>query len=297
METSLYTNPTQPAKPKLRWFKFRLRSLFILAALVAIVCSWLAVTIQNQRKQKALADAIEKLGGIVSSEPTWLGKLFRNNSLVRVTSVTLVGLSVCDDEFMHLQGLNHVLGLWLSDTNITDAGLVHLQGMSQLQVLGLRNTQVTDAGLVHLRGLSQVESLHLSNTQVTDAGLVHLQGLSQLRHLLLNDTQVTDAGLAHLQGLSQLEWLFLSNTKVTDAGLAHLQGLSQLKRLHLEGTKVTDEGVEKFQQVLPNCTIYIRWVHNRRHSCFLEDIDFYETIKDIIKGVVHKITGDKKERE
>ena len=44
---------------------------------------------QNQRKQKAAAEAIEKAGGKVKSEPTWLGKLLRDDSLVTVTFVEL----------------------------------------------------------------------------------------------------------------------------------------------------------------------------------------------------------------
>ena len=49
-------------KPKLRWFQFRLRSLFIFTTLVAIGMSWVAVTMQNQRKQGAAAVAIKKGG-------------------------------------------------------------------------------------------------------------------------------------------------------------------------------------------------------------------------------------------
>ena len=67
--------------PKLRWFQYRLRSLFLLTLLVAIGMSWVAVTMRKQRKQKAAAEEIEKLGGTVDSEPTWLGKLLRGRFL------------------------------------------------------------------------------------------------------------------------------------------------------------------------------------------------------------------------
>ena len=54
METD--SSPTaEQNQPKLRWYQWRLRSLFFLTFLVAIGMSWLAVTIQNQRKQKAAA--------------------------------------------------------------------------------------------------------------------------------------------------------------------------------------------------------------------------------------------------
>jgi hypothetical protein len=49
MATDSPPTAEQPA-PKLRWFQYRLRSLFILTTLVAIGCSWLTVTIQSQRK-------------------------------------------------------------------------------------------------------------------------------------------------------------------------------------------------------------------------------------------------------
>jgi hypothetical protein len=58
METdSLPTAEQKP--PKLRWYQWRLRSLFILTLLVAIGMSYLAVTMQNQRKQKAAAEEIK----------------------------------------------------------------------------------------------------------------------------------------------------------------------------------------------------------------------------------------------
>ncbi|MFZ1933349.1 MAG: hypothetical protein WAU84_06360, partial [Thermoguttaceae bacterium] len=173
--------PQPPAPPyKLRWYQWRLRTLFVLTLLVAIGMSWLAVTIQNQRKQKAAAEAIRKTGGTVTCKPTWLGKLLRDDSLVIVT----------------------IVQRWPS---ANDARLADLEGLSQLTFVNLYNSEVTDAGLAHLEGLSQLRFLGLSDTKVTDAGLMHLQGMSRLRLLFLNGTKVTDAGLAHLDGLNCLD--------------------------------------------------------------------------------------------
>jgi hypothetical protein len=198
METdSLPTADVKP--PKLRWFQFRLRSLFILTTLVAIACSWLAVEMQNERRQWAAAKAIEKIGGKVQSEPTWLGKLLRDDSLVWVTYVDLAGEETTNDVLVHLQGLKRLQDLWLDHSGVTDAGLVHLLTLGQLQVLVLDNTEVTDAGLVHLQGLKQLQGLRLESTKVTDRGLVHLQGLKQLQYLSLDNTKVTDQGVKRLQ--------------------------------------------------------------------------------------------------
>ncbi|MGA7701746.1 MAG: hypothetical protein WCB27_19235, partial [Thermoguttaceae bacterium] len=226
--TSLPTAAQKP--PKLRWYQWRLRSLFILTLLVAIGMSWLTVTIQNQRKQKAAAEAITKLGGTVQSEPTWLGWLLRDDSLVSVTKV-------------YLAAKHNPFRDEPDEDVLTDAGLVHLQPLSQLRELSLDHTYVSDAGLANLEGLSQLQKLWLCNTKVTDAGLVHLQGLSQLKVLDLSDTKVTDAGLVHLQGLSQLGLLDLSDTKVTDTGLVQLKALSQLQELWLLHTKITGTGL------------------------------------------------------
>jgi hypothetical protein len=161
--------------PKLRWHQYRLRSLFVLTTLVAVACSWLTVTMQNERKQKAAAEAIEEAGGTVVSEPTWLAKLLRDDSLVSVTGVDLFGQSTTDTVLVHLQGLGELQWLSLQYTKVTDAGLAHLRGLRQLQTLGLDYSEVTDAGLVHLQGLKQLQELWLSNTKVTDEGVKGFQ--------------------------------------------------------------------------------------------------------------------------
>jgi cytochrome bd-type quinol oxidase subunit 2 len=62
-------------RPKLRWYQWRLRSLFLLTLLVAIGMSWLAAEMQDQRKQKAAADAMAGKQGWAHYRVTWLGSL------------------------------------------------------------------------------------------------------------------------------------------------------------------------------------------------------------------------------
>ncbi len=197
----------QPAAPypKLRWYQWRLRSLFILTLLVAIGMSWLTVTMRDQRRQKVAAEAIRKAGGWVRAETTWLGKLLGDDSLVKVTDVRFDAYRTTD----------------------VDTQLQNLRGLSELRELGLNWTDVTDAGLAHLQGCTHLRRLWLKGTKVTNAGLAHLQGCTRLRRLYLNDTKVTDVGLVHLQAHTQLQKLDLAGTQVTDVGLAFLQGLPQ----------------------------------------------------------------------
>ena len=139
-----------------RWFRFR--AAFVIVALIAIGCSWLAIELQQyERAQKKAVDAIKIAGGRVRFEPAWFSKLLGDESLATVTVVELFGESVTDDV------------------------LVHLRGFPQLRKLCLLHTKVTDAGLVNLQGLSQLEELHIPDAQVTDRGLASLQGLKQLQ--------------------------------------------------------------------------------------------------------------------
>jgi internalin A len=264
METDCLPNVAQKL-PKLRWYQWRLRSLFLLILLAAIGMSWLTVTIQNQRKQRAAADEIMKAGGWATSEQTWLGKLLRDDSLVSVTEVHLFGNPSVNDSLVHLEAFKQLKTLtvgWTKPTastvmflmetgqmknvganrQITDAGLVHLRGLSQLQTLDLTYTGVTDAGLASLAGLRQLEELDLSGTEITDAGLVHLKGLAHLQNLnLWAATKVTDAGLVHLKDLPKLQTLNVSCTRVTDAGMVHIEEMGQLRELDLSGIqKITD---------------------------------------------------------
>jgi hypothetical protein len=192
----------QPAVPphKLRWYQYSLRSLLLFVTACAVVCSWLAVTIQSQRRQAEAARAIEKLGGYALSKPTWLGRLLRDDSLLTVTNVGLSDTKATDDELVRIEALGELKALWLTNTRITDAGLVHLQGLGRLETLGLDGaTKITDVGLLHLQELTRLRCLVLIDTQVTDAGLVHLEGLSQLKELDLCGTNVSDEGVKKLQ--------------------------------------------------------------------------------------------------
>jgi hypothetical protein len=298
-----------------RRFQYSLRSLLLLVVAVAIVCSWLKVQIERAAKQKEAVEAIKAAGGGATytlwhnpiwpqeeeSDPfsdvnerppfVWLRELLGDdffldvrrlrlngpkitdaclarlkthlNGLDRLDCLTLTDAQITDAGLVHLQGLSRLVVLDLARTGISDEGLVHLAGLRQLQSLALTGTRITDEGLVHLEGLRQLQILALTGTRISDEGLVHLKGLGQLQVLDLSGTRVTDRGLLHLKGLRQLRVLNLSGTRVTDRGLLHLEGLSQLETLLLFGPKVTDEGVKKLRQALPKCEIDTTATHER----------------------------------
>ncbi len=222
-------------KRKRRWFQYSLRTLLVLVTVCAALCSWIAVKMQQAKRQREAAAAIEALGGIVhwdrQSRLEWLGRLLGDGVFSSVSGVA-----------------------WDSG-EVTDANLEDLKEFQRLEFLSLRGTHITDAGLERLNGLSQLRELYLSGTQVTDAGLKHLEALTQLYELNLGGTRVTDAGLKHLQGLSELSHLHLGHTQVTETGLEHLKPLKNLCSLTVQGTKVTEEGIERHRARLPECNI------------------------------------------
>ena len=227
---------TDPKPNKRRWLQFSLRALLVFVTFCAPPCSWLAVKIQQAKREEAAAAAIEKSGGTVwwdknTPGPTWLRRVLGETFFRHAEDVTLMG------------------------DRVTDGTLEPLHAMNQLQALGLTFAKITDAGLEHINGIITLKKLDLSYTKVTDAGLEKLADLKELEDLSLTGTNVTDAGLDKLAGLNRLQSLYLCKTNVTNAGLEYLQRLTQLKYVNLLETHVTYAGVKKLQQALPNCKI------------------------------------------
>jgi hypothetical protein len=180
----------------LRWrFQFSIRSMFVLTAVVAILCSWLTMERDRMRRQKEAVAWIENAGGTVvydwqtsldarNEAPGWLRYLLTDDFFDGIADVYFGGADV---SFIRYQ------------KGITDDGLEHLIDLRELDWLRLDNTQITDATLEYISGLRHLRYVSVNGTHVTDAGLEHLKGAAQLQELSLVGTQVTDAGVQRLQ--------------------------------------------------------------------------------------------------
>ncbi len=95
---------------RLRWYQFRLRSLFILMILASIGMSWIGIKLQDARRQREIVEEIEKLGGVVSYDyqlaepysdvppgPQWLQTVLGNDCFATVVFVSLCNTGVTDD--------------------------------------------------------------------------------------------------------------------------------------------------------------------------------------------------------
>jgi hypothetical protein len=223
--------------------QFGLRTLLVFVTLCALVSSWVAVRIQQARRQAAAIAAMREGNvfghvdyDVVRLEPSWLRCLFGDDFFSNVISIERDRDSAQSDQ-------------------TTDILLDNLKDLPLLQNLGLNSASITDAKLERIEKLSQLRTLDLRCTRVTDAGLEHLRGLTQLQGLCLDKTKITYAGLRWLEGLSQLEELNLNYTRVSDEGLCFLAGLSRLRWLWLIDTDCTEQGVAQLRKVLPNCNI------------------------------------------
>jgi len=94
-------------------------------------------------------------------------------------------------DYAVLRTMGDAVVLQMANPDVTDPVLEHLEGMDRLRELDLSDTQVTDAGLRRLRGLESLETLRLKGTAVTDRGMHEtLETLPALRQLDLRGTAV-----------------------------------------------------------------------------------------------------------
>lgn len=268
-----------------RRFQFSIRSMLILAVVVAIPCGWMMAETQRARTQHDAVAEYERDSGyslvydfqmdrpsrgrppgipidesILSDlelefhfssppekphAPEWLMNLLGEDFFCEV----VVAQPQNDAQLLQIQPLKTLRKLEFTDSKVSDVGLAAVKDLRQLQWLNLRRANVTDAGIKYLEGLSQIRFLDLAGTHVSNDGLVYLKGLRQLQWLDLGFSKVTDPGLVNLQGLVQLRHLEFWGNDVTDAGLEYLMALNDLKSLTLAFTKITDGGLSKLKNL------------------------------------------------
>jgi len=267
------------AQPRLQ---FSLTQMFMVVVLLALLLSWTAWELREERRNREAVEWLESRGASVACHRrNWLESLLNvkpitnvwvsrsqdvNGEELTVVLTYVAGLpyvhdlslalrSVSEAALQHVGKMAELERLELREADIDGKGLRHMKNLTRLQSLELARSNVVDADLEHLQGLRSLESLDISNTEISDAGLVHLQNLTNLSSLTLRDTNVSDAGLAYLHRLTNLRRLYLEGTRVTDRGLKHLESLQSLEALFLDGTDVTSEGAAKLREALPGCFI------------------------------------------
>ncbi|MCI0358795.1 MAG: WD40 repeat domain-containing protein, partial [Planctomycetaceae bacterium] len=138
--------PRPASGPRRSWRRFSLRTLLVLAPLLAVGLGLGFRWWYPRYLERRAVEAIEHLGGTVSTD-TLTGK----------TWVELPGKGITDEELARL--------------------VPHLRNLAKLTDLVLVSNKVSDEGLLLLAELSQLKFVYVADTLVTDAGVARLQAL------------------------------------------------------------------------------------------------------------------------
>ncbi|MEX2316163.1 MAG: hypothetical protein WD669_03360 [Pirellulales bacterium] len=289
------TAPTT-ASPRRRWFRYSLRTFFLL---ITAVCIALGLYVKRQRDRYVAIEKIKTSGGFVEfvkrtgggsryypdllaakgpgqtraeypeEQPTgkpWmqqmLGKYGKYHGS-RVVSITLgrTILSPKDAVFDIgvLAPLNEVQELLLTDS-FDDDDLARLPRLPELERLQMSMLEgISDRGLTCLDRMPNLTLLQVSIGNFTAEGLAHIGSRHKLTRLMLSSCDLSDDSLVPLAELPGLTSLFLADSTISDAAVPHLAQLRGLKQLIIVNTNITEEGVKKLRESLPKCQIHAQF--------------------------------------
>ena len=144
--------------------RFRLRSLLIAVALLALILNWF---VQRAKTQQAAVARIVELGGAVRYDSeigddghlqprrhvrlAWLYRLLGEDYFDTVVYIQFIGGDLSDDDLAVFADLPNLKSVYLEHCGISDAGLVHFRNLRELKELLFRRTHVTSAGVSALR--------------------------------------------------------------------------------------------------------------------------------------------------
>jgi hypothetical protein len=180
------TTTTQNPKPRRLLFQFRLKTLFLIVAVLCVPLAWVGVRMNHKRQERAAIAEIERLGGTV--EYDWQrvrvqGMPFTNpNGLP--TGPGWLRWTLGDDFFSRVVYVGF-------QRSLDDEDIRRASTFSTVEELGLRHAEIGDEGLAYLQGLTHLRSLTLAHSNLTDAGLQHLKSLTTLKYLDLDRTMTT----------------------------------------------------------------------------------------------------------
>jgi len=165
--------------------RFRLRTLLICVTLIAIAFGWLALYVDQRRKQHRAAVAIQNLGGRVGYDFQMNSSM--NSSFPFGGSVDQKATSNVPEIFQSLLGndiFHDVVYVWLGGDRIANKDLANFEDLPHVKQLYISGYGVTAEGLLHLRNLQSLEDLSL-HVPMTDETLRNLSSLKSLKTLFL----------------------------------------------------------------------------------------------------------------
>lgn len=142
-----------PKRNRFRW-RFNLRLLFLLTALLAVLLASYSNVLLKARYERVIRDASghSSHDNKISGE-TLLRTLSGVDERADILSLNLTSADVGDDDLALLVKYPNLQDLHLRGIRITDKGMVHVGRIPKLRILTLEDTAVTDEGLPKLERL------------------------------------------------------------------------------------------------------------------------------------------------
>ena len=219
-----------------RWFRFSLRTLLLVFALVAV---WLGITVNAARRQKAAVTTLQRSGATILYDYTEVAPRTWSSSGQPTGPAWLRNL--LGEDYFH-----HPVYASIRNRSEGDEDLIsELNALPGLKTLMFQGDSINDDAIARLGPLNRLEELQISGAQLTDQGLEQVPRFPRLRWLILNSLPITDAGCVSISQLSKLEELSLYDTQVSDNAVTHLKSLHQLQRLTITNTAISEQGAPR----------------------------------------------------
>ncbi|MEW4453798.1 hypothetical protein AB1L30_14080 [Bremerella sp. JC817] len=198
-------------------FRWSLRTLLLLVALVAGACALVIATMP--RDDSAQIELLEKHGISVFYE--WKSsRLWPWSKSMVASAVTM--------EHTEFQG-----DIVDGQAQLPPAVVAAMQQCHGLKVIALDSCSLRSEDLLAMPFLSELTVIWLPGSNVDDRLLQAIQQNEALDELNLGNTPITDAGIRHIARLPNLGFLTIGGPHVTTACLADLVDLKRLQELHL----------------------------------------------------------------
>ncbi len=240
---------------RFHWRQFSIRSLLVVAAIVAVtVGSWM----HSVRRQRA-AVFVLRLGGSVQYEDGFVGRWlpasirnqFSDDAISNVTSVEIHYRTIdrrmvtpSTDELERaiaaISQLPQAQRLTLHTLKLQDDDLSRLDPLKHqitaLSINELFHHELTGSGLQHLQGWPELRSLHFLTSSTEITGRLDIQSLATnplLERLTIGTGTLEQRSFEELATIQSLKTLWLFNCRFEGQHLKHLQALPNLETIML----------------------------------------------------------------
>jgi hypothetical protein len=229
---------------KRRWFRYSLRSFFLVVTLIGIFLGW---KINVARKQRDAVRAFQSYGATVrydyefdiegpkisdrkSPNPHWL--------------VKYLGV----DFFHDVVIVENRSGPPASDFRTI---LPHLAAFPRLRAITILAHPLKDDDLQFLASCKELSYILLAGNQINGTGFRHFATLPELERLIVQNP-ISNEALQPLVEVPNLRMLDLrGNKKLTDAAIDVLAKISPLEALSVDHTQITVEGALRLKKLRP----------------------------------------------